>query len=84
MYYLLTQEYPFKIDEKAKTDLEMHQNLVSQEVSFDLPVFQTFFHLSDLQQLLKGLLDKNPLTRISASDALKHRIFKLAKIQLNQ
>ena len=24
MYYLLTKEYPFKISEKAKTDLEMH------------------------------------------------------------
>jgi serine/threonine protein kinase len=24
MYYLLTKEYPFKMNEKAKTDLEMH------------------------------------------------------------
>lgn len=49
MYYLLTGHYPFKILEKAKTDLEAHQYLISQDLSFELPAFQNLAHFSDLQ-----------------------------------
>jgi serine/threonine protein kinase len=29
MYYLLTGQHPFKINDKAKTDQELHQHLIS-------------------------------------------------------
>lgn len=83
MYYLLTGEYPFKIQKEAKTDSITYQQLMQQQLNYDLAVFQTFHYLEDLKELLNGLLEKNPNKRISASEALKHKIFKLAKIQLN-
>lgn len=81
MYYLLSEEMPYKFA-KLKSDQEIYWYLKKQDLQFDQPIWSTFEHYGELREVLEGLLHKDPKNRMSAKKALRHPLFKIAKMQM--
>ena len=75
MYELLSKEIPFYDEDDA---VYIH-NIVSQDLNLD--DWQVWDDVStEAKDLIMRLLDKNPLTRLSATEALDHSWFKQSKV----
>ena len=84
MYYMLGGfKFPFKFT-KSNNDKELYLTLIQQELSFKDRIWDKYDHFIEIQQVLEGLLNKDPARRISAKKALKHPLFKLAKMDMRE
>ena len=79
MYHLLSQRFPFEF-RKCDTDKETYEALISQELLFEDWGQHQF--AEETKSLLEQILEKNPYKRLTASEALEHQVFKLARMQL--
>lgn len=52
---------------------------MNQDVKFPQKVWSTYDYIDLIMDVICGLLDKNPEKRLSAKEALSHRLFKEAK-----
>ena len=73
LYILLSRYPPFN----GKNDEEIYENIMIGEYDLENPPFDKIS--KPAKSLISKLLDKNPVTRLSAEQALKHDWFNLTK-----
>ena len=71
LYIFLSGYPPFE----GENSSEIFRNVLQQEVSFKDEIWNSIS--DEAKNLIKGMLDKNPKTRITAHECLEHPWFKL-------
>ena len=77
-YYMFTGgEMPYQIPSTIKKDERIYRFISKACIDFKQPCWANYSYGSDLEQIIRGLLQVDEKKRISAADALNHEMFSV-------